>query len=77
MTQYANIFLVGMGYHAGALPLPMSAIEEAITLNGVAVDTNLQAFRRGRQYVVVPPSCSPPLTRHSRLEPASRTTWTG
>lgn len=52
--QYANIFLVGMGFQAGALPLPSSAIEEAITLNGVAVDANLQAFRRGRQFVADP-----------------------
>ena len=52
--QYANIFLVGIGFQLGALPLPAAAIEEAITLNGVAVQNNLQAFRRGRQYVVDP-----------------------
>lgn len=49
--QYANVFLVGVAYQAGALPLPASAIEEAIALNGVKVEANVQAFRRGRQIV--------------------------
>lgn len=52
--QYANLFLVGAGFQAGGLPLPAAAVEEAIRLNGVAVDANMQAFRRGRQYVVAP-----------------------
>ena len=52
--QYANIFLVGMAAQAGALPLDAVLIEKAITLNGVAVNQNLQAFRRGRQYVADP-----------------------
>ncbi|WP_228389240.1 indolepyruvate ferredoxin oxidoreductase family protein [Cumulibacter manganitolerans] len=49
--QYANVFLVGVAFQAGALPIPASAIEEAITLNGVRVEQNIQAFRRGRQLV--------------------------
>ncbi|WP_106850469.1 indolepyruvate ferredoxin oxidoreductase family protein [Blastococcus sp. Marseille-P5729] len=49
--QYANVFLVGVAHQAGALPIPADAIEEAITLNGVRVDHNIQAFRRGRQLV--------------------------
>ncbi|WP_236792057.1 indolepyruvate ferredoxin oxidoreductase family protein [Amycolatopsis sp. GM8] len=52
--QSTNIFLVGVGFQKGAIPLPSTAIEEAIRLNGVAVEKNLQAFRRGRQYVADP-----------------------
>ena len=42
--QYANMILVGAAYQAGAIPLTAAAIEQAITLNGAAVETNLQAF---------------------------------
>jgi indolepyruvate ferredoxin oxidoreductase len=54
--QYANIFLVGVACQSGQLPVGPEAIEHAIALNGVAVETNLQAFRRGRQHVADPAS---------------------
>lgn len=52
--QYSNIMLLGAAFQLGALSLPASAIEEAIAINGVAVESNVQAFRRGRQMVANP-----------------------
>lgn len=52
--QYANVILLGAAHQAGAIPLAAASIEQAITLNGVAVDGNIQAFRRGRQAVADP-----------------------
>ncbi|MBB0968396.1 indolepyruvate ferredoxin oxidoreductase family protein [Dietzia aerolata] len=49
--QYANMMLVGVAYQSGVLPLSATSVERAIEINGVAVETNLQAFRRGRQSV--------------------------
>jgi indolepyruvate ferredoxin oxidoreductase len=52
--QYANIFQVGMAVQAGALPVDPDVLERAIELNGVAVERNVQAFRRGRQLIADP-----------------------
>jgi indolepyruvate ferredoxin oxidoreductase len=45
-----NLFLLGVAYQAGLLPLQAESIESAIELNGVAVQQNQQAFRYGRRY---------------------------
>ena len=50
----ANMLVLGAAYQAGAVPVSATAIEEAIVLNGVAVQMNTQAFRAGRLLVVDP-----------------------
>ncbi|NNF56417.1 MAG: indolepyruvate ferredoxin oxidoreductase family protein [Acidimicrobiales bacterium] len=50
-TASANIFLIGVAIQAEALPVSPNRIEEAIRLNGVAVETNLAAFAAGRHWV--------------------------
>ncbi|EME19032.1 indolepyruvate ferredoxin oxidoreductase family protein [Rhodococcus triatomae] len=52
--QLANMVLVGMAVQAGALPIPLDSIEQAIELNGVAVSANLRAIRVGRMHILAP-----------------------
>ena len=49
-----NVFMMGAAYQAGLLPLRAESIEQAIRVNGVAVEQNLRAFRWGRKYVHAP-----------------------
>jgi indolepyruvate ferredoxin oxidoreductase len=44
----SNMFLLGFAYQKGHVPIGSAAIEQAIALNGAAVDMNRQAFRFGR-----------------------------
>ncbi len=50
----ANVIVLGAAYQAGVVPISAGAIEQAIDLNGVSVDTNLQAFRTGRKIALDP-----------------------
>jgi indolepyruvate ferredoxin oxidoreductase len=45
-----NLFLLGVAYQGGLIPLTLASIEQAIRLNGVEVDRNLQVFEWGRKY---------------------------
>lgn len=53
-TTTANFLLVGAAYQAGALPVAAAAIEDAISINGVAVQANQVAFQWGRVAVALP-----------------------
>jgi indolepyruvate ferredoxin oxidoreductase len=48
----SNLFMLGFAFQRGLVPLSSEAIERAITLNGVAVEFNLQAFAWGRRSAV-------------------------
>jgi len=47
----SNMFIVGNAYQSGLLPINAKAIEQAIRLNGVSIEENLNAFRLGRYSV--------------------------
>ncbi len=50
----SNLFMLGYAYQRGLVPVSAGAIEQAIALNGVAVELNLDAFRWGRHAAVDP-----------------------
>ena len=73
----ANLFLLGVAFQRGLIPLSAGAIEEAITLNNVAVAQSKQAFMWGRQWVAGPDevevalsakAAKAPLAMASRIE---------
>lgn len=45
----ANLFLLGVAFQRGTIPLSLSSIEAAIELNGIAVDANKRSFAWGRK----------------------------
>ncbi len=45
-----NLFMVGLAYQGGLIPLSLAAIEQAIRWNGVDIEKNLQVFEWGRKY---------------------------
>lgn len=72
-----NIFLTGVAWQAGLIPLSLESIREAIDLNAVEKDRNLLAFTWGRKFydepesvqrLIAPPkSAAPALDREAEL----------
>ena len=78
-----NVFLLGVAYQGGLIPLSSESIEEAIRLNGVEAERNVQAFLWGRKYyensstveeILQPPKpeSSPAVTLSRRAEELER-----
>jgi indolepyruvate ferredoxin oxidoreductase len=53
-TIAANLFLLGLAWQSGSIPLSREAIERAIELNGVDVELNKGAFVWGRRAALEP-----------------------
>ena len=53
-TIAANLFLLGVAFQKGLVPVGADAIREAIRLNGAAPERNIRAFTLGRQLVSAP-----------------------
>ena len=51
---FSNMMVLGGAWQRGLLPLSLEALEEAIRLNGAAVERNLRAFELGRWAVLYP-----------------------
>ncbi|UWR62947.1 indolepyruvate ferredoxin oxidoreductase family protein [Phaeobacter inhibens] len=51
---FSNMMIFGAAWQRGLLPISLEAIQEAITLNGAAVERNLRAFDIGRWAVLYP-----------------------
>lgn len=49
-TLSSNLFLLGVAWQSGYIPLKYSSLKQAIQLNGVSVERNLLAFNLGRQW---------------------------
>jgi indolepyruvate ferredoxin oxidoreductase len=68
-AQAANMMVMGYAYQKGAIPLSASAIQEAIRLNGQAIEMNLSAFVWGRKAAHDPQSVEALLTRAHESTP--------
>ena len=66
----ANVVLLGAASQLGALPVPPAAVERAITEEGPAAATNVDAFRWGRWLVADPAAVEAALAGAGR--PAAR-----
>ncbi|HEY4253690.1 MAG TPA: indolepyruvate ferredoxin oxidoreductase family protein [Roseomonas sp.] len=60
---FVNVFLLGVAFQRGLLPLSAAAIERALELNGTAVARNKAAFAQGRAVALEEPApAAPPPT---------------
>jgi indolepyruvate ferredoxin oxidoreductase len=60
-----NVFMLGVAFQAGAIPLSRTAIERAIEVNGVDVAMNQAAFAWGRRAALEPDAVAAIAERHT------------
>ena len=76
---FLNVFLLGIAYQRGLVPLSGEAIERALELNGAAVARNMEAFARGRaaalEDLVPPPHAAETLDALVARRVADLTAW--
>jgi indolepyruvate ferredoxin oxidoreductase len=52
---YLNVWLLGIAYQKGLVPLSAEAINRALELNGAQIERNKAAFALGREAALAPP----------------------
>ncbi len=68
-----NLFVLGFAWQRGLIPVSAVAIEEAVALNGVAVDMNRQAFLWGRRAAHHPQGVAAVVAERTGPEPTGHT----
>lgn len=63
-----NMFMLGYAYQHGFVPLSHKSIEQALNLNGVAVQDNIKSFNLGRLSVHNPDEIKKMLKEHAEQE---------
>ena len=63
---YLNVWLLGLAFQRGLVPLSAEAINRALELNGAAVERNKAAFALGRAAALAPPA--PPSPEEETLD---------
>ena len=51
---FSNLFLLGVAYQGGLLPVSADSLQRAVRLNGIAVRRNLEVFAWGRLFALDP-----------------------
>lgn len=69
----ANMVMLGYAWQLGGVPVGTEALQQAITLNGVAVEANLQAFQLGRLAAWRPDALAEASESHRAYKPDEET----
>jgi indolepyruvate ferredoxin oxidoreductase len=64
-----NIFLAGVAFQGGLIPISLEAMEKAIGWNGVDIERNMQAFSWGRKYYEDAASVESFLRKETKVAP--------